>query len=57
MTELLRTPAAAAYLDVHPNTLRALIQQGRIKAQRNHSRGPYRIKRTDLDAYIRRTTH
>lgn len=57
MTELLRTPAAAAYLDVHPNTLRALIQQGRIKAQRNHARGPYRIKRTDLDAYIRRTTH
>ncbi len=43
---------AARTLGVHPNTLRAWSDQGRIRSYRINSRGDRRFLRADLDAYL-----
>jgi excisionase family DNA binding protein len=49
----LLVPEAAQYLRVSPQTIRALIQSGRLKAARGIGAG-FRIDRSDLDNLLLR---
>lgn len=48
MTEYVDVPAAAQILAVHPNTVRTMIREGRLRATR--LKRQYRIRRTDINA-------
>lgn len=50
---LLRLRAAAAYLAVHPGTLRRWVCQGRVSCERLGARGDLRFRQTDLDEFLR----
>lgn len=44
---------AAAYLQVHPETVRRWIVDGLLPAKRIGIRGVYRVKRDDLDQMVK----
>jgi excisionase family DNA binding protein len=48
----LRTEEAAAYLRVHPETLRNWARKGMIPAAKLGNRGGFRFKREDLDRFV-----
>jgi excisionase family DNA binding protein len=48
----LRTPEAAAYLQVHVETLRNWARKGVIPAAKLGNRGGFRFKRSDLDRFL-----
>jgi excisionase family DNA binding protein len=50
--EWLTTPEAAAYLRVHPETLRNWARKGTLPAAKLGNRGGFRFKRTDLDRFL-----
>jgi diguanylate cyclase (GGDEF)-like protein/excisionase family DNA binding protein len=50
--ETLSIAEAARVLGVHPNTLRAWSDAGRIRSYRINARGDRRFRRTDLDAFL-----
>jgi excisionase family DNA binding protein len=45
---------AASYLKIHPNTLRKMIKDGKIRAARlsESEQGKYRIRLKDIDEYF-----
>jgi excisionase family DNA binding protein len=51
-TVWLRTPEAAAYLQVHVETLRNWARKGVIPAAKLGNRGGFRFKRSDLDRFL-----
>ncbi len=51
-TTWLRTPQAAAYLQVHVETLRNWARKGVIPAAKFGNRGGFRFKREDLDRFL-----
>ena len=51
-TVWLRTPEAAAYLQVHVETLRNWARKGVIPAAKLGNRGGFRFKREDLDLFL-----
>lgn len=53
-SQLLTLRAAADYLSYHPATIRAAIRSGSLKAERAGLRGKYRVRRSELDAYMDR---
>ncbi len=50
----LRSPEAAAYLQVHIETLRNWARKGVIPAAKLGNRGGFRFKREDLDRFLER---
>jgi excisionase family DNA binding protein len=52
--EVIGTTDAARYLGVHPQTIRAMIRDGRLAAARVGDR--IRVRRADLDALFATTT-
>jgi diguanylate cyclase (GGDEF)-like protein/excisionase family DNA binding protein len=50
--KLLPVTSAARLLGVHPNTLRAWADQGRVRCLRVNSRGDRRFRPEDLDAFL-----
>ena len=48
----LTTPEAAAYLRVHPETLRNWARKGAIPAAKLGNRGGFRFRREDLDQFL-----
>ena len=50
--DLLTTTEAAAYLRVHPETVRTWARQGVIPAVKFGNRGGFRFRREDLDAFL-----
>lgn len=53
-TNWLRSPEAAAYLQVHIETLRNWARKGVIPAAKLGNRGGFRFKREDLDRFLER---
>lgn len=54
LPELLTVAEAAEVLRVHPNTVKRLGDRGELPFFRVVRRGDRRIRRSDLEAYIRR---
>lgn len=48
----LTTPEAAAYLQVHQETLRNWARKGVIPAAKLGNRGGFRFRREDLDRFL-----
>ena len=53
-TNWLRSPEAAAYLQVQIETLRNWARKGVIPAAKLGNRGGFRFKREDLDSFLER---
>lgn len=51
--ELMHVKEAAAALDVHESTIRRAIHSGELRALRLGEHGRYRVRRRDLDAYLK----
>ena len=51
-TGWLTTEEAAAYLKVHPETMRNWARKGVIPAAKLGNRGGFRFKREDLDRFL-----
>ncbi len=51
-TTWLKTPEAAAYLQVHVETLRNWARKGVIASAKLGNRGGFRFKREDLDRFL-----
>ncbi len=49
---LLTVAEVAVLLREHPETIRARIRRGEIRASQVKSRGPYRVTSRDLDKYL-----
>jgi excisionase family DNA binding protein len=52
-SELLHVKQAARELDVHESTIRRAIRSGELPAVTLGSHGRYRIRRGDLEAFLR----
>ncbi len=52
--DLLTTTEAAAYLRVHPETIRTWVRQGVIPAVKFGNRGGFRFTRQHLDQFLAR---
>ena len=52
----LNTAEAAAYLRVHPVTLRTWARMGVIPAAKLGNRGGFRVRRADLDRFLEART-
>ncbi len=52
--DLLTTTEAAAYLRVHPETVRTWARNGVIPAVKFGNRGGFRFTRADLDQFLAR---
>ena len=50
--DLLTTTEAAAYLRVHPETIRTWARTGVIPAVKFGNRGGFRFSRADLDRFL-----
>ncbi len=50
--DLLTTAEAAAYLRVHPETIRGWVRKGVIPAVKFGNRGGFRFMREDLDRFL-----
>ena len=50
--DLLTTAEAAAYLRVHPETIRGWVRKGVIPAVKFGNRGGFRFLRADLDHFL-----
>ena len=50
--DLLTTAEAAAYLRVHPETIRTWARKGVIPAVKFGNRGGFRFTRQDLDRFV-----
>lgn len=55
LSEFLKTAEAAAFLGVSQNTLRKWAASGSIPMCRNPANGYRLFKRSDLDAFLKRT--
>jgi putative resolvase len=54
-SDRLRIGEAAAYLGVHPATLRNWERAGKIQSERVNARGDRRFRRTELDQFLKLT--
>lgn len=53
MTEpLLTAREVARYLAVHTNTVKRLAKRGELKSYRVSTRGDFRFRREDIEAYL-----
>lgn len=51
--KLYSTTAAAKLLDVHPNTIRNMVKDGRLSSIKTRGKtGDYRFRQADIDAYL-----
>lgn len=50
--EYFKIVEAAALLGVHPNSIRNVIKSGKLPAYRLGDKGHWRIKKTELEAFI-----
>jgi excisionase family DNA binding protein len=57
LTEYLQTAAAAEYLGVAQNTIRKWAARGDIAMHRNPANGYRLFKRSDLDAFLKKTAN
>jgi excisionase family DNA binding protein len=53
-TTWFKTPEAAAYLQVHVETLRTWARKGAIPSAKLGNRGGFRFRREDLDGFLER---
>jgi len=51
-SKVLKVRDVARQLDLHANTVRRYAAEGRIKSYRFGSRGDYRFKQADVDAFM-----
>lgn len=51
--ERLTVQQAAAALDVHPQTVRNWLRQGKLRGRRQSDRYGWRIPRSEVDRFIR----
>jgi excisionase family DNA binding protein len=50
----LTVPQAAVYLNVTPQTIRAAMHRGELRATQLRERSPYLLDRLDIDRYLER---
>ena len=55
LSEYMHTAAAAEYLGVHHNTIRKWAARGDIPMHKNPANGYRLFKRSDLDAFLKKT--
>ena len=55
LSEYLHTSEAAEYLGVHDNTIRNWAARGELPMHRNPANGYRLFKRSDLDAFLKKT--
>jgi excisionase family DNA binding protein len=53
-SKTLKVRDVARQLDVHANTVRRYVAEGRIKSYRLGNRGDFRFLQADIDAFIAR---
>jgi len=55
--DLLTVSEAAAYLRVHPMTVRRMIREGKLKASQLVARGRVLIAATDIEKMLEKSKH
>jgi excisionase family DNA binding protein len=55
--DLLTVDEAAAYLRVHPMTVRRMIREGKLKASQLVARGRVLIAATDIEKLLEKSKH
>lgn len=51
-SKVLKVRDVARQLDVHANTVRRYVAEGRIKSYRLGNRGDFRFQQKDIDAFL-----
>jgi excisionase family DNA binding protein len=55
LSDYMHTAEAAEYLGVHHNTIRKWAARGELQMHRNPANGYRLFKRSDLDAFLKKT--